>query len=779
MVPAILSGSYLTGQDNIDLSELLEKFYSNFKFHENHHFLKHNLKPLALHSILNIYNQQDYLASIAGWQECFSKSLRQVEADYRFSLVLKKIQKVQVPENKELIQTYTLIKAISEIYKDIKLPFCNEFDINHINKCFKNFFKDSELLFDFKSLDLVTYKHPKLKSIDKKITETTKELRVKLSKISSSWAKEEILQQNEYDVFDDKYVLPVRSDRYHGQLGRIIYRSNTGNTLFVEPFSLRELSNRAEEYRAELERETYKLLKFLTEELYQNEKLLSEIFSYILTVDLCAGRLRCAQKYHLNRPVLNEGRVFNIENIFHPLINDPVKNDIKIGPNHKGLLISGPNTGGKTVLLKSLCLCLVLPHLGFFVPASSADISYTDKIFFMSHDNQSLIDGLSSFSSEALNYIDIINRLTPRSVIFIDEIFNTTSSLEASELATALIKEVTHINAIPFISSHHENLKEIVFDENILESGHMGFLKGSSSPTYVLHMGSPGKSFAREVFLRIEKDKLDHPRISRWLGQVKVSKEIFDQKIEDLDNIRDSSMSLKLQFESDLKELSLEKERIENLLKIERSKLESEFDKKWQKLKKETYDLAENIKKGKVRNIVKISQTLNDAKEAIIEPTEVKILKGDAKSSFVVGETVILKTFNKQGRILKINKNKAQVSYGKLKTWVSFNDLLGSQQPPVSSGNTSQVHVHVSKRREARGMLFDARGIRRDPFINQAENYILDVINGDLPFVDIVHGHGDGVLKSALFDILNQFKDEVKYGHIEGNMGTTRVELAD
>lgn len=775
MVPAILSGSYLKEQDNIDLLELLEKFNPSFKFHENHHFLKSNLLPQPLKSILDIYEQQDYLATVAEWQESLNKALRHIEADFPFSKVLKKIEKSQVPENKEIIQTFLLIQSIFQIYKDVKLPFSHTFDTNLLNKLFKQFFKESELLFDFKSQALVTYKHPRLKEIDKKINETTKELRVKLSKISSAWAKEEILQQNDYDVFDDKYILPVRSDRYHGQLGRIIYRSNTGNTLFVEPFSLRELSNKVEEYRAELERETYKFLQFLTNELAKNYNQINTIFSYILEVDLCAGRLKCAQKFKLNRPLFNQEKKFNIENIFHPLIEDPIKNDIFLRNNQKGLLISGPNTGGKTVLLKSLCLCFVLPHLGFFIPASAADIGYTADIFFMSHDNQSLKDGLSSFSSEALNYIHVIKQLSDTSIIFIDEIFNTTSSLEASELATALIKEVTHIGAIPFISSHHENLKEITFNEKLLESGHMGFLKGLSSPTYVFHMGSPGKSFAREVFLSIEGTHLEQRRISRWLGNVSVSKEVFDNKIQDLDQIRESSLLLKEKVELELKEVSTEKERIKSLLNIERSKLQSEFDKKWQKLKKETYDLAENIKRGEVRNVVKISQSLNKSQENLLGAIEDQRLTGISKDLFKVGEFVVIKTLNKRGKILKIHKNKAHIETGKLKIWVELEDLLGStelQQKP-------QVHVHVQKNREARGMVLDARGMRREPFINKAESYILDVINGDLPFVDIIHGHGDGVLKKALNSILQEHRDEIQYGHIEGNMGTTRVELAN
>jgi DNA mismatch repair protein MutS2 len=776
MNSTLLSPDYITSQDNIDLLPLLEKFSRLFKFHENHQSLKKNISPRSLSEIDDIYNRLEALAEIDNWQDKVKKSLQELDAELPFSLILKKSSKAQVLEVKELVQTYSAIKAIFPLQKELKLNFLEKFDPNQITKFFKAFFKEAELLFDFKTQSLVTYKHSRLKALDKKIVETNKELRSRLSKISSQWVNDDLLQANEYDILEDKFVLPVRSDRYNSNLGRIIYRSNSGNTLFIEPFSLRQLSNTIEELKAELEREIYKLLKFLSDELNKNYDVLKKIFEVIKEIDLCFGRLQCSLAYSLCRPVLNQKKYYKIEGVFHPLIQNPIKNDINIRSKDQGLLISGPNTGGKTVLLKSFCLCLMLPHLGFHVPAVSADLNLTSKMFFISHDNQSLMDGLSSFSSEALNYLEVLKEVDESSVIFIDEIFNTTSSLEASELAVALIKQITHVGGQVFISSHHESLKKWVYEENLIMSGHMGFTKGSNRPTYIFHMGSPGKSFAKEVFLGLEKEVFDSPLVTRWLGHLNQEPQILNEKIQDLDHIREESIRNKEQYEKLLKEVENKKEQVKNLLEIEKKKLESQFDKRWQKLKKETLDLTDKIKRGEVRNIVKVSESLNNAKETYQETNfKYQQLNGQAKNTFEVGEVVIIKGLQKEGKVLKISKGKAQIETGKVKTWVPLKDLLGSLNKAAQKPH-EKVMVQITKNQEGRGMVLDARGMRRNEFLNLAEGHILDVLNGDLPFVDIIHGFGDGVLKKSLYELLKNYS-ELKFDFIEGNMGTTRVEL--
>ncbi|MCR9204048.1 MAG: hypothetical protein NXH75_05700, partial [Halobacteriovoraceae bacterium] len=702
---------YFQKEDNIDLKEILTKFYRNFKFTENKYPIEEGIQPLSLENINLLYDQQDQVRGHDQWQEVCQKTLSNISPDFRFTHVLKKITKDQTLEVEELIQCYHVLNSYKSLKNQLPIAGTTGIPVIDLNRALKEWHKECETLFDFKTNSLITYKHKDLKPIDKRIQETSKELRVRLSKISNEWQKNELLQQNEFDVFNDKFVLPVRSDRFTGNLGRIIHRSKTGSTLFVEPHTLREISNKLEELKAELEREIFKILNRLTSHLGLKYHEMQNVFHYMLTLDSAFGRLKTEIQFSLTRPLMNTKGHLEITNIFNPLIEGPVKNSLKIKKSSNGLLISGPNTGGKTVLLKSICLCIILPHLGFKVPADDANLPYFKDVYFMSHDNQSLMDGLSSFSSEAMDYLKTVNGLeNDNSVIFIDEIFNTTSSVEASQLAVALIKELSNRKAKTFISSHHESLKEIIFEGGLLESGHMGFKKESNTPTYVFHHGSPGKSFAKEVFLKLEKDVLEFPDITRWLDNKYRTTAELDSRIQSLDEIKEDSLKVKAEYEELLSEIQREKENVKNILSIEKANLQSEFDKKWNQLKKETLDLTEKVKKGELKNIVKVTSELSKMKKEKERGVEAIKIATDAIIDPQAGDRVFIAPFNKDGKILKLNKTKAYVESGSLKSWVKITDLY---KPGTQNKGQQQVTINIQKNQEGRGLQLDARGMRR------------------------------------------------------------------
>ncbi len=771
----MLYNNYDYQTDNLDIIAIGKIFKKHFRFIENRELLEKLPKPKDISEIYELFNQQEWLTKNQEYIDIIKKALSYTNPDFRFNKTLTKTSKAQILNYDDYINIKNSVESFCFLLKKGKVPFLEGNDFQKIQSSFKYFNRHCELLFDFKSNALITYKHPDLKEIDKKITELHKEIRSQLGQISSRWASNELLQQNNYDIYDEKFVLPVRSDRFSSSLGRIIHRSKGGGTLYVEPFQLKELSNQIEETKAKLEREIYKILKTMSDELYSQQKNLKLIFNSLVSIDHLFGRYQCALTYKLSRPEFNNNKTFKIFGLFHPLIENPITNDLNI--RQKGMLISGPNTGGKTVLLKSLCLCLILPHHGIYIPASNADIHFSQEIYFMSHDNQSLKDGLSSFSSEAMMYIQSMGEVSSEAVIFIDEIFNTTSSYEASLLGCALIRFINNIGATTFISSHHETLKEKVFHDSLLESGHMGFKKGSSEPTYVLHQGSPGRSFAREVFIRIEKQLRDDSLISQWLQDEKGYQIDLDKVIETADDIKERA---KNQLEKNLaleKELLTQRKNIENLLQIERDKMIQDFESRWKKIKQETLDLTEKIKRGEVKNIVKVTDSLNQMVKKSSHPDEKSKDITPFDSVPTEGDTVTILKLGIQGKVLQTKGKKAYVESGKIKSWVPFWDLGKGHHRKQPDQKSERVKINVLKDISNRNMKLDARGMRREVFIKEAEDHILDVINGDIPFVDIIHGHGDGVLKKALQSILKRHRDDVQADHLEGNMGTTRIEL--
>jgi DNA mismatch repair protein MutS2 len=778
MATSILSGQFLENQDTLDLAEVLKILCQKFRFTENKTQSISSLSSRTKSEIESDYLRQIKMQDIENWESFFSKELSPIHPDFQFEKIKSKLLKYQTLESYELIDAYNCIKVFHKIRKNFLYPQQHIESKEKIDKEFKELLKTVPLLFDERTKEIIHYKHPSLSPIDKKIKDSTKQIRVLLQKVSQDWAKKELLQDESYDVLDDRYLLPVRSDRYNSGLGKIVYRSNSGNTLFVEPNSLRELANQKAELEAALEREAYKILKSCTDTIASNKELYFPIIDYLKLVDSTYGRLWAKCRFQLCIPTFakDNSNIF-FKGMHHPLIENPIKNDlIQKGPL-QGILISGPNTGGKTVLLKTMCLCLVLPHLGFAIPASDANIPYCTSLKFLSHDNQDLLEGLSSFSSEALVYLKTLKSSKPGDILFIDEIFNSTSSLEASQLAMGLIEKLNQKGVITFISSHHENLKEWIFSSSVLQSAHMGFIAGEGLPTYQLFLGSPGKSYAKEVFRRLEYDILKDTTVSDSIQSYSNSSDGVENKLAKLQELELSNSEL--QKELSLLKNSLEKEKvsISGLLDIERRQMEKEFEEKWKGLKTKTFELGERIKRGEVRNINKVSQKLSEMAPETPQREKAQNPAPENLGTAKVGESAYSRSIDKMGKVLKINHNKATAQFecSGIKMWLKLEDLYLSKDH--SKKEELKVNVFVSKQSGQSSMLLDARGMRRDEFLVKAERHVLEVINGDLPFVDVIHGHGDGILKKSLYELLKRFKSDVRYDFIEGNLGTTRVEL--
>lgn len=758
---------------------MLELLSGHFHFTQTKAFIKSSPKRIPQEEISLLYYHQDQLLAIENWDQHIKDQLTYIHADLAFSNVLKKLSRYQVLEAKEIYQIFKCINQYGKLAKVFSLKGHTQISKQEIDATFKFIRKNVPQLFDEKTEDIIYYKHPILSPIDQKIKECAKQIRERLIKITTDWSSRELLQTQSHDIVDDRYLLPVRSDRYNSQLGKIVYRSNSGNTLFVEPNALREVANTKIELEAQLEREVHKLLKNISDNFADELKSLESIFSFFIDLDFASGRLKAAYTLGLNKPDVDKYvKKVHLKGLFHPLITNPVKNDFSLQRKSGGLLISGPNTGGKTVLLKTLALSLLLPHLGFYIPAQSASIPYCESIHFLSHDNQDLKEGLSSFSSEAIVYLNLFKDIKQGDAVFIDEIFNSTSSLEASELALAIIKELKERGVFVFISSHHENLKQWVFQENLLESAHMGFKDIDSTPTYILHQGSPGKSYAKEVFKTLERQVLGSRLISQHIVASSADYDLIENKIAQLEKIEAEK---RLGQESVLEEkekVAREKESIKGLLEIEKKRLQEEFDTKWKKLKNKTLDEAEKAQKGSNRSITKLAEKLGK-----LNPEPENKHLGTVKDrgpvdTPKVGMTVFIKALGKEGQIIALGggNKKVQLSCNGLKLWQPISQVCLSDSS--KKAKPTNISVSVSKAEDySRSMELDARGMRRDEFLQQAELYILDVINGDLPFADIIHGHGDGVLKSSLYQLLQRFKDDVHFDFIEGNQGTTRIEL--
>jgi DNA mismatch repair protein MutS2 len=631
-------------------------------------------------------------------------------------------------------------------------------------------------------------RHPVLKKLYAEVLALESDLRVSIQKASKTDLYSNKLQMDNYDIINDRYVLAVRSDSYNSELGPIVSRSQSGMTLFVEPYEIREKSNKRIHLLSEIEATILKLTIELSKIIHQFAEEVKSISEWVVEVDWINTKATYSQKLGLTKPELTINFYFELTGLFHPLIRNPVKNNLLLDKTHKGLIISGPNTGGKTVALKSLCLSVLFVHMGLYLPAGRAQVYPVKDLFYFSHDHQNLAEGLSSFASESKYYLELLQNLGERNLIVIDEIFNSTSSEEASALAIAFLEEV-HRRSLSkiIISTHHQVLKTFMHARGDYVSAHVGFDFDLNRPTYKLIIGEPGSSLAFKIFdnlsekfgLRTEISE----RAKTLLDQKQVTYESLlqelSQKKVDLDKLLSQNRNLQI-------ELRNQKASMEGILFLEREKILGDYTKKIRSLFEQAERVLDEAKKGEIANRRNLNNEIGSIQSALNKETPQRALQTEADPKYshyrpIAFEdiqnnmTVFSVNIKKNVKVVQLNprKKEVQIQHGALSVWTTPDSLRwpSGVKPPMP-----QVRVHVN--REVRGDIeIDCRGMRLDEFQKTCEAAIEEVFNGEIPFVTIIHGHGDGVLKNWLRNYLRKEYKELHFENIEGNDGCTKISF--
>ncbi len=631
-------------------------------------------------------------------------------------------------------------------------------------------------------------RHPLLKKLYAEVLALESDLRINIQKTSKSDLYSNKLQLDNYDIINDRYVLAVRSDSYNSDLGPIISRSQSGMTLFVEPYEIREKSNKRIFLLSEIEATILKLTIDLSKIIHTYADQIKSISEWVEELDWLNTKATYTEKLGLSRPTLTHAFYFEINGLFHPLLSNPVKNNLLLDKSHKGLIISGPNTGGKTVVLKSLCLSVLFVHMGLFVPAGSAYIYPAKDLFYFSHDHQNLSEGLSSFASESKYYLELLQVLGERNLIVVDEIFNSTSSEEASALAIAFLEEVhNRSQAKVIISTHHQVLKTFMHARGDYVSAHVGFDFEHNRPTYKLILGEPGSSLAFKIFDNLSEKFGMRTHISEkaktLLDQKQVTYESLLQELSqkkiDLDKLLNQNRTLQV-------ELKNQKASMEGILFLEREKILNDYSKKIKSLFDQAEHVLAEVKKGEISNrrnlnneVGQIQSTLNKEKSTRIAnaaPDEKYAhYRPIAFENIHAGLIVFSLNVKKDVKVTQVNarKKEVQIQHGALSVWTTTETLRWASgvKPPLP-----KVNVHVN--RTVKGEIeIDCRGMRLDEFQKTCEQAIEEVYNGEIPFVTIIHGHGDGVLKNWLRTYLKKEYKELHFENIEGNDGCTKISF--
>lgn len=769
--------------------DILSSIISQFAFFE------FNKKKLASDLYVNkIEELQDELLKIRLYLNEFNDDYRQVisqvigrlpedETLNRFILHLSKDGSLNF---QELNKVALLLEAAIFFQKDLpafKLPEFETIKSMELQTVSRSFLREFRYLVD-SSGDVHLEKHPELAQLSHSLKELEDRIRRTIQEWINTPSNQKVLQFNSYDVHYDRYVVPVRSDSYRSDIGLIVSRSESGNTLFVEPFEVRDACNRRLELIAKIDEIINQLTIKFSRQLAQYSTLCHEVLKTVEKIDFYMAKISFAEKYQLEMPLVREKPGFKFSNLAHPLISKAVKNDVECFESVQGIVISGPNTGGKTVFLKSITLAYLLFYHGHFVPASEAEMFPYEGLFYFGNDLQDLKSGLSSFSGEVKNYINLMENILPSNLILIDEIFNSTSSDEASALSLAYFDELhkkaeCHI----VVSTHHQMFKTLIHQDQNYLSCHVGFDTENMKPTYKIQWGTPGASMAIDIFSILSKgnsEVKDIPeKAMKHLSSKNISYETLLQRVSQKQIELDRVLNSNRQLEADLKNQKGAMEGVLNLkLNEELKRAKNEVD----RILNEARQIVEDAKRSEIVKIRKIDDKAHNLKGQInslrgdSQETQENVFESDLditnlKPGDVVHSLILRKDFLVHA--VDLRKNEVTVVKGAIKLNVPARTLTRTKNSLPKPKVVSVSYVPPSNTT----VEIDARGMRLSEFQNEVDKALGTLLSGDIPYLNIIHGHGDGVLKKWLREFIRTSKHFQSAPQENGNDGETKVIL--
>lgn len=638
-----------------------------------------------------------------------------------------------------------------------------------------------------------------LRSIRRAMVRQNEALKVKLNHILNSADNKTMLQDSIVTMRNGRYVIPVKQE-HRGRVPGIVHdQSGSGATLFIEPQAIVNLNNELRQLELDEKAEMNRILKELSEgvseyyhDLVNNQKLL-------LTLDLFMAKGKLSMDMGGEEPEINEDGIMDLKSARHPLIaaDKVVPIDISIGGEYRTLVITGPNTGGKTVTLKTAGLLSLMSQTGLHIPAAiGSRLPVYHQIFADIGDEQSIEQSLSTFSSHMTNIVDIVQEADKESLVLLDELGAGTDPTEGAALAIAILERLYSMGAYSVSTTHYTELKKYAISTDGVENASMEFDVETLSPTYRLIIGVPGKSNAFEI--------------SRKLG---LSREITDRA-------RELLQEGDIAFEDVISALEEDK-RIAEEERDEAILINIEMKRQKEDLEKRAIKFEEQKEKEILRAKEKAREIINEAKEVSKEvQEELKALArlesmGERTAGFdrnrrrlreiekknrntikretndnpvdpaslSLGDRVKILTLNQNGEIISLPDEKGllQVQVGIMKIGVNVSDImLIDNGKPKKKKKASGYGKLYKKKAQTVSMSVDVRGKNMDDAVMDVEKYIDDAFISGLKEVTVIHGRGEGILRKGIRDMLKRNKNVDGFrsgGFNEGGDGVTIVNL--
>ena len=626
-----------------------------------------------------------------------------------------------------------------------------------------------------------------LYKIRQQMRNTKKEIKNKLQSLLNS----KYLQEPIVTIRQNRFVVPVKSEYQTEIKGFIHDTSSTGSTVFVEPISVFDLNNQLSELKNQENIEIEKILQILSSLFFDITNELENNFNLITILDFIFAKAKYSKELDCNCPKINDDKIIYLKNAKHPLLdqNIAVPITLEIGITFSSLLITGPNTGGKTVTLKTVGLLTTMAQSGMHIPASSESSIYLfDNIFADIGDEQSILESLSTFSSHMTHIINILNEATSDSLVLVDELGSGTDPIEGASLALSILEYLKKHNITVLATTHYHELKEYALLTDGVENASCEFNLETLSPTYRLLIGVPGKSnaFAISQKLGLKQEILENAKKSINSDTAKTEdllKEIYDSKA-----LIESEKEKTLQYSNKIERL---KQKLEN----ETTDLEEHKKEYLQKAKQEAREILLSAKqeandiikemeseKNNSKNLNTLRNKLtsklhevNQTPESPLEETQ-KIDESQIKP----GAIVFVPKFNKNGTILSYpnQSKKFNIQIDNIKTTLTPSQITiakntETKKEIITKKQSTFVPKNVRTELNVIGMNIEESIFLVDKFLDEAAVAKLETVR-------IVHGKGTGILGKGIQKYLKSHPHvkSYRYGTFgEGEMGVTIVEL--
>jgi len=630
-----------------------------------------------------------------------------------------------------------------------------------------------------------------LYNIRRSIKEKVSSVRDKINSIVRANSK--YLQDNLYTMRGDRYVLPVKAE-YKGAVQGLVHdQSSTGATLYIEPISLVNLNNEIKELRLKEKAEIERILMDLSNRVLDNIEIVITNNKILTELDFIFAKAKYGSSINGINPEVNEDNSFDIIQGRHPLIDpkEVIPSDVYLGKDFTTLMITGPNTGGKTVTLKTVGLLHIMALSGILIPAKdSSTIGFYTKIFADIGDEQSIEQSLSTFSSHMTNIVRILEQSDSNSLVLFDEIGSGTDPIEGAALAKAILDTLKERGSKIIATTHYSELKAYALKTSGIENASVEFDIETLRPTYRLLIGVPGKSNAFEISRRLG---LNDDIILKAKNNISEDNLEFENLIKDL---QEKSILTNKELR-DANALKIEAENIKRKYEEKLDKVEKIRDKAYDEAKKEAREIISKAKEeadeilrtmreleklgisqgGRARleeERKKLKDSL-DKKEASLN--KIKEEKGEEITKVTLGMDAYLPSLNQNVIIITMpdSKGEVQVEAGIMKINVKLKDLR-----ILNNKNTKKE----KKRRELKLNLstvdsrIDLRGMDAEEACYRVDKYLDDAYMGNLGEVTIVHGKGTGILRKAINDMLKRHPHVKDYRLGEYGEGGDGVTIA-